>query len=211
MHIQKSFAETRIEVLQGLIRSRPLATFIVASDDNIIVNHMPLMLDAGAGKYGVLKGHVPRGNLLWQCLDGRHKALAVFHGPETYITPLWYPSKQEHGKAVPTWNYVVVHAHGYPGAVHDAGWLLEHLNAMTDQQEAANAEPWSVADAPSDYVAMMVRNVVGIEMPVSAIEGKWKVSQNRPEADRLAVAAALHARGDANSLAMAALVRGTEA
>lgn len=210
MHIQPHFAETRLPVLHELIRLRPLATFIIANGDDIVVNHMPLMIDCDAAETGVLKGHIPRSNRIWNSLNGQRNAVAIFHGPESYVSPSWYPSKREHGKAVPTWNYVVVHAHGRPTAIHDAAWLREHLEAMTTKHEAAQAAPWQLADAPSDYIELMLRNIVGIEMPIARLEGKWKISQNRPEEDRLAVARALIEHGDSNSLAMAALIQGTE-
>jgi transcriptional regulator len=210
MHIQPHFAETRVPVLHELMRSRPLATFIVAAGDDIVVNHMPLMIENGDSEYGVIRGHTPRSNSIWQTFDGERTAVAVFQGPDTYVSPSWYPSKREHGKAVPTWNYVVAHAHGCPVAMHDEAWLLEHLQALTNMQEAAQAQPWRVSDAPPDYVEKMLRGIVGIEMPITRLEGKWKVSQNRPEEDRLAVAAELRERGDTNSLAMAALIQGSK-
>ena len=210
MHIQAHFAESRVPVLQELMRSRPLATFIVAIEDDIVVNHLPLMIDSNAAENGVIRGHVPRGNRIWESFDGNRKAVAVFHGPEAYVSPSWYPSKREHGKAVPTWNYVVAHAHGCPMAMHDAAWLLEHLQAMTDAQEAAQAQPWKVSDAPPDYVDKMLHGIVGIEMVITRLEGKWKLSQNRPQEDRLMVAAQLRERGEANSIAMAALIQGSK-
>ena len=131
----------------------------------------------------------------------------LFQGPETYITPSWYPSKHQHGKAVPTWNYAVVHVHGVPRAIEDATWLRAHLEQMTDTQEASQAVPWKVGDAPEDYVSRMVEAIVGIEIPIERIEGKWKVSQNRAMPDRLGVVAGLLARGDDQSAAMATLVQ----
>lgn len=208
MHIQAHFAETRVPVLHALMQSRPLATFILANGDDIVVNHMPMMIEGGAGDAGVLRAHIPRSNRIWESFDGQRNAVAVFHGPEAYVSPSWYPSKREHGKAVPTWNYVVVHAHGCPAAVHDAAWLREHLKVMTNTHEAHQAQPWQLSDAPPDYIELMLRNIVGIEMPISRLEGKWKISQNRPEEDRLSVAAALSGRNDSNSLAMAALIQG---
>jgi transcriptional regulator len=210
MHIQAHFAETRVPVLHELMRARPLATFIVANGEDIAVNHMPMMIESDASEYGVIRGHVPRSNRIWKSFGGQQNAVAVFHGPDCYVTPSWYPSKQKHGKAVPTWNYVIAHAHGFPKAIHDAAWLLEHLHAMTSKQEAFQTQPWKISDAPPDYIELMLKNIVGIEMPVSRLEGKRKVRQNRPEEDRLAVAAALRERGDADSLAKAELFQGSK-
>lgn len=207
MYIPKHFEESRTEVLHELIRAHPLATFIVTRDGEIAVNHFPLVISADGGGLGVLEGHVPRANPVWQSLDGDTKAIAVFDGPQAYITPSWYPSKHEHGKAVPTWNYVVAHAHGKPTAVEDRDWLLAHLNALTDQQEATRHLPWKVSDAPRGYVDAMLGKIVGIRMRIEALEGKRKVGQNRPQADRLGVAAGLRSRGGETDLAMEALVR----
>lgn len=207
MYIQTPFEESRPVVLHELIAAQPLATFIVVQDEEIIVNHMPLIVSSDEGDYGVLRGHLPIGNSIWQSFDGTTKAVAVFQGPSSYITPSWYPSKHQHGKAVPTWNYVVAHAHGRPKAIHDPTWLLNHLNDMTNIQESAQRLPWKVSDAPKDYTDKMVSRIVGFEMPISSLQGKWKVSQNRPEADRLGVAAGLRNQGDENSLAMESLVR----
>jgi len=204
MHIQSQFNESRKEVLHGLIRQQPLATFIVHSDQ-LIVNHFPLILEQ-AGEHGLLKGHIPRSNSLWQALENGQQAVAVFHGPEGYVSPSWYPSKREHGKAVPTWNYAVVHAHGTATAMHGREWLLQHLNELTDQQEANQKLPWKVADAPADFTQKMLEQIVGIEMPISSIEGKWKVSQNRPQADQLGVAAGLRNRGSSDDLAMEQMI-----
>jgi len=119
MHIQAHFAETRVPVLHALMQSCPLATFILANGDDIVVNHMPMMIESDAGDAGLLRAHIPRSNRIWESFDGQRNAVAIFHGPEAYVSPSWYPSKREHGKAVPTWNYVVAHAHGCPAAVHD--------------------------------------------------------------------------------------------
>ena len=207
MHIQKPFEESRTEVLHQLIREHPLATFIVCRQGEIVVNHFPLVMSDDGSASGVLKGHVPRANAVWEAFDGETPAIAVFQGPSAYVTPSWYPSKHQHGKVVPTWNYAVVHAHGTPIAIEDSDWLLDHLNALTDQQESLQPRPWKVSDAPADYTAAMLRQLVGVEMQVTRLTGKWKVSQNRSEADRLGVADGLHSLGDGAALAMEALVR----
>lgn len=208
MHTLSKFKESRTQVLHDLIRARPLATFVICQDNETVVDHLPLMVCTGEGESSVLRGHIPRANPIWKSFDGKSKkALAVFQGPDSYVTPSWYPSKHPHGKAVPTWNFVVAHAHGYPLAVHDADWLLKHLNELTDWQESDRELPWQVSDAPEDYIDKMLAHIVGIEMPISELHGKWKVSQNRPQGDRLGVAAGLRRQADENSLAMESLVR----
>jgi transcriptional regulator len=206
MYVQSAFEEQRLDVLHCHIRAHPLATFIMSIGDEIVVDHMPLLIDSQAGEHGVLRGHMPRANEIWQSLDGELDAVAVFQGPNAYVTPSWYPSKHEHGKAVPTWNYAVVHAHGRPRAIADAVWLRSHLEQLTDEHEARQALPWKVSDAPQEFTDRMIRRIVGIEMPIAKILGKWKASQNRPEADRLGVVAGLKSRGDDASLDMAELV-----
>ena len=207
MYQPSHFEETRLDMLHGLIRAHPLAAFVALGDGELIANHIPLLIDASHGPHGTLRGHVARANPLWQRLSAASApAIAIFQGPQAYISPSWYPSKHADGKAVPTWNYAVVHAHGEPRIVDDADWLLAHVTALTAQQEAGQALPWTVSDAPRDFIDRMLGAIVGIEMPIARIEGKWKVSQNRPFADRLGVAAGLESRADALSHAMAALV-----
>jgi len=207
MYIQNQFQESRAEVLNQLIREHPLATFVVCCHGEIVVNHFPLVMSDGGSRTAVLRGHIPRANTVWKAFDGETPAVAVFQGPSAYITPAWYPGKHQHGKVVPTWNYTVVHAHGTPVAIEDSDWLLDHLNALTGQQESTQPHPWEVSDAPADYTAAMLRQLVGVEMRVTRLEGKWKVSQNRSEADRQGVAAGLRSLGDDSALAMEALVR----
>lgn len=204
MHIQAHFSESRKPILHSLIQKHPLATFIVYRDE-IVIDHIPLVLE-DVGEHGILRGHVPKANDLWKALGNGQQAVAVFQGPEAYITPSWYPSKYKHGKAVPTWNYVVVHAHGVPLAVHDRDWLMTHLNQLTDQQESGRNSPWKVSDAPTDFTDKMLEMIVGIEMPISALIGKWKVSQNRLPADKFGVAADLRERGASGDLDMEEMV-----
>lgn len=208
MHIQQKFSETNVDTLHALMRSHPLGTFVVLGDSGIEINHMPFHLELTAGDKGVLRAHMPRGNPLWQQkLDERHEAVVVFQGPENYITPSWYESKREHGQAVPTWNYVVVHAYGRPTFVHDKEWLRAHVTALTNTHEASLSSPWQVSDAPADYIDTMLGNIVGVEMPITRLLGKWKVSQNRPMADRLGVVDGLNALATEKASAMQALVK----
>lgn len=206
MHITKQFEETDPAVLHSLIRAHPLGAWITLADGDLVANHVPLLLDTARGDHGSLVGHVARANPIWRAFSASVDSIVIFQGPETYITPSWYPSKHAHGKAVPTWNYAVVHAHGIPRAIEDRSWLRAHLNQLTDTHEAGQALPWKISDAPEEYLARMIEGIVGIEIPIARLAGKWKTSQNRPEADRLGVIAGLLARGDARSRNMAVLV-----
>jgi len=206
MYVPAQFAETRLEVLHGLIEARPFATFVTSAGGEIVVDHLPLLLDASAGALGTLRGHVARANPLWRQLASDSDSVAVFQGPQKYISPSWYPSKHADGKAVPTWNYVVVHAWGRPRVIEDEEWLLRLVTDLTNTHEAGQATPWKVSDAPADYTERLLRAIVGIEMPIARIAGKWKVSQNRPAGDRLGVVAGLRSSADDESLAMAELV-----
>jgi transcriptional regulator len=206
MYIQSHFEEHRIAVIHQLIRDCPVAALVTTRDGEVIIDHIPFFLNVDSSGESVLMGHMPRSNTVWKSFDGESKAVVVFQGPAAYITPNWYPSKNEHGKTVPTWNYVVVHAHGRPQAIHDAGWLFSHLNQLTDKQEANQSSPWRVSDAPPEYAQQMVRAIVGIEIPISSIVGKWKVSQNKSAADQAGVIEGLEFLGDDNSRAMAELI-----
>lgn len=170
-----------------------------------MANLVPFIVDAEASERGTLRAHVSRANPQWRELAAVAECLVVFQGPQAYITPSWYETKRETGKVVPTWNYATVHAWGAPRVIEDEAWLRAQIDALTKQQERARREPWHVADAPDDFVAAQVRGIVGIEIPIARIEGKWKVSQNRPEADRAGVVEGLRAQGE-TSAAMAALV-----
>jgi transcriptional regulator len=203
MYMPGHFEESRIDVLHALVRGHPLATWVVQGADGLNVNHVPFLVDATRGEHGTLVGHVARANPVWQRLG---PSIAVFQGPQAYISPNWYPSKRAHGKVVPTWNYAVVHAHGTPRAIESHDELLAIVTRLTQTHEADSAVPWAVSDAPADYLEQMLKAIVGIEIPIDRLEGKWKVSQNRALPDRLGTVAGLRQRGDAQSEAMAALV-----
>jgi transcriptional regulator len=210
MYLPKHFEETRVEVLHELIRAHPLGALVTLGADGLDANHIPFEVDPDPAPLGTLRGHVARANPVWRELARGAEALAIFQGPQTYVSPSWYPSKQEGGKVVPTWNYAVVHAYGTPRAVDDAAWLRAFVEKLTDRHEAGRATPWKVTDAPADYVDKMVTAIVGIELPVARLLGKWKVSQNRPARDREGVVAGLQQRGGDVSAAMAELVRGAK-
>jgi transcriptional regulator len=198
--------EDRLEIQHALIRAHPLGTLVTLGSGGLVANALPFVLDAAAGSLGTLKVHLARANSQWRDFDPAVEALVVFQGVEGYITPSWYPTKRETGKVVPTWNYVVVQARGPMRIVEDRAWLAEQIAALTAAHEAGRAAPWSVDDAPPPFVEAQLKGIVGIEIPIGRIEGKWKMSQNRPEADRAGVVKGLRATGDATSLAMADLV-----
>lgn len=202
MYRPKHFEPPSADDLEAAIRSHPLATLVRMTPDGLAADEIPLMQVSGAAGT-LLHGHVARANPLWQDADGQ-PVLAVFRGPQYYVSPSWYPSKREHGKVVPTWNYIVVHVHGTLRAIEDRAWLRRLVGQLTDRHESLRAEPWAVDDAPQTYIDTMLGAIVGIEVDVARIEGKWKMSQNRSAADREGVARGLQAEGGASSKAGAA-------
>lgn len=185
------FQEDRLDVMHGLMRTHPFATLISSATGELTADHVPLVLHDDEGEFGVLRGHVAAGNPLFTKSEGALNVLAVFQGPQAYITPSWYASKQEHGKVVPTWNYTVVHARGALTFIREENWLLRHLHDLTQQHEGHRPNPWAVSDAPEDFVKRQLRGLVGFEIQVTSIEGTWKVSQNKNEADIAGVTSGL--------------------
>jgi transcriptional regulator len=206
MYIPKQFEEPRVDVMHELIRARPLATLITLSSSGLNANHIPLHLSASPTPFGTLQGHVARANPILEDLKKDIEVLAVFHGPDAYITPSWYATKTETGKVVPTWNYAVVHAYGHMRVVDDASWLRAQLVALTTHNEASFSEPWAVSDAPHEFTEKLIGNIVGFEMVISRLSGKWKVSQNQPQQNQASVLEGLKASGLHESSAMAVLV-----
>lgn len=209
MYLPKHFERQDAQAMAQLLQLHPLATVAWQSADGLTAEHLPMMWERGAGDgaRGTLRGHVARANPVWrEAADA--EVLAVFQGPQAYITPSWYPSKAETAKVVPTWNYAVVHLHGRLRITEDAAWLRALVERLTDTHEAAHAHRWQVSDAPADYIEQMLRAIVGIEIEVTQLQGKWKVSQNRSASDRAGVAAGLGSLGDADAMALATLVRG---
>ena len=196
MYLPQHFEETRPDVLHELIRAQPLGLLVTLNEAGLQANPVPFILDPDpAGGPGILRAHVARANPLWRETRGDVDALVVFQGPQAYVSPNWYPSKAEHGKAVPTWNYVMVQARGPLRAIDDAAWVRAFVTRLTTRHEAVQAKPWAVTDAPPDYIETMTRAIVGIEITLAALTGKWKVSQNRSAADRAGVANGLRAAG----------------
>lgn len=199
MHCPAIFREERLDRLHDLIGAHPLATLITSGSNGLMANLIPFSLHADSG-YGILRAHLARGNRQLDALREAGEALVVFHGPDGYVTPSWYPAKAEHGKVVPTWNFAMVQARGKPRVIDDADWLLAQIGQLTDDQEKGRAHPWQVSDAPDDYVAAQLKGIVGIEIPILSLEGKWKMSQNRQAADRQGVLDGLSAEGRCPSL-----------
>jgi transcriptional regulator len=207
MYVPRHNEETGIGVMHELLRANPLGMWVTLGDDGLIANPIPFLIDPERGEFGTLVGHVARANPVWKSFSKTVDSLVIFQGPQAYVSPSWYPAKQEHGKVVPTWNYAVVHAYGKPRVIEDRDWLLNHVEQQTDTREAGLAMPWAVTDAPPDYIDSMLKAIVGIEIPVTKLVGKWKVSQNRPKADRQGVVEGLLARGNEASVEMAELVK----
>lgn len=186
MHCPAMFREERLDVLHKLMATHPLATLITAGSNGLMANLIPFTLHVG-GAYGILRAHLARGNKQLDALREGAEALVVFQGPECYVTPSWYPSKAENGKVVPTWNFAMVQARGTSQVFDDADWVRAQIDEMTNHHESQRERPWKVSDAPDDFIAAQLKAIVGIEIPIHSIEGKWKVSQNRLPADRQGV------------------------
>jgi len=204
MYIPALFAETRVDVLHEFIRTHPLGTLIANGPEGPEAAHLPFFLDASAGK---LRCHMARANPLCRLLQSPGRALVTFVGADHYITPSWYASKREDARVVPTWNYTAVHAAGPARLFDGADSLIKHLHELTDSQESGLPHPWSVSDAPPKYVEGLAKAIVGVEISIDRLEGKWKVSQNRSDADRQGVIAGLEALGSNSSHEMAKLIR----
>lgn len=203
MYLPKHFEVTDPAALHGLIREHPLGALVLSGPDGLGADHVPFEVDADPAPHGRLLAHVARANPLWRSAAEHAEVLVIFQGPSGYVTPSWYPSKQASGKVVPTYNYAVVHAYGRMRAVEDQAWLRGFVTRLTNRHEAGRTEPWHVTDAPDDYIDKMLEAIVGIEITVTRLVGKWKVGQNRTPADQAGVVAGLQARGNAGDLAMA--------
>lgn len=205
-YLPPHFAETDIATLHQLMASSPLGTLITLGSDGLTANHLPFILDPRSGERGRLLAHVARNNAVWHDHDPEQQALVVFQSAEAYISPNWYATKRETHRVVPTWNYAVVHAYG-PMIVHDdVTWIRGQAGMLTKRQEASQPAPWKMGDAPADYTAAMLREIVGIEIPISRLIGKVKASQNREAADRVGAIAGLQETHDAGDEAMAEIM-----
>lgn len=189
MYLPEHFAVDDRVAMGALIDAHPLAALVTADADGLDANHVPLVFDPDAGPHGVLRGHVARANPMWRTLQGHPHVLAIFRGPQHYVSPAWYPSKQVDPRVVPTWNYAVVHAHGSAHAIEDREWLRSLVTSLTERHEREHATPWHVTDAPPEFIDKMLAGIVGIEIEVTRWVGKWKASQNRSAADQQGVTA----------------------
>jgi transcriptional regulator len=199
VYVPEHFREDRLESIEAVIRDHPLATIVVFVEGRFEANHIPLILQSGEHSLRVLQGHVARSNPLAEHARQGAAYLSVFQGGSAYVSPSWYPSKREHGKVVPTWNYVAVHVHGRMRAVDDVVWIRDQMDRLTQQQESQLETPWSIDDAPAGYIQRMAQGVVGIELTIEHIEAKWKTSQNQSSENRAGVIAALsHSNRDSD-------------
>lgn len=209
MYIPAAFKEDRIEALHAAIRAAGPATVVSMTPQGLFASHAPLLLDPHPAPYGTLLGHLAKANPHGRMADATVQTLVIFYGPNGYITPSYYAAKQEHGKVVPTWNYVAIHAYGTLETFDDPGPLLDVVTRLTDQHEQPRARPWAVSDAPGDYIQGMLRGIVGIRLAIARLEGKVKMSQNRPAGDHAGVIAGLREDGqDAVAEAVAAALGG---
>jgi transcriptional regulator len=207
MYLPRHFEETRVDVLHRLIQERPLGTLVVVTPAGLEASHLPFEIDAEPAPFGTLRGHVARANPIWKSFDARSDALVVFQGPDGYVSPAFYPSKARDARVVPTWNYVAVHAYGPLAALDDAAWLRSFVGRLTERHERGRADPWHVSDAPADFLDKMLRGIVGLEIPIRRLAGKWKLGQNRAPEDRLGAADGLSREAPAQAAGLAALVR----
>ena len=207
MYLQSAFQEDRAELQHGLIRVYPLGTLIVASGGSVTADPVPFILYPDEGERGVLRAHVARANPVWRVLQEAGECLVVFQGANDYISPSWYASKAEHHKVVPTWNYSTVQVRGTARVMDDARWLRPLLDDLTAMHEQRLPQPWKLSDAPPAFIETVMQAIIGIELPITSIAGKWKTNQNRSVADREGVVAGLQTQP--GGAAMAALVAAT--
>lgn len=206
MYVNPRHRLTDLDAIFSLMASHPLGAWVCVGHEGLVANHVPFVLDRSRGRFGTLVGHVSRANTVWRELGATTPSVVMFQGPQAYITPGWYPGKAEHGKVVPTWNYVVAHAHGVARAIEDREWLFDMLNRLTAVQEARRALPWRVADAPAAFIDKLLRAIVGIEIPIDRLEAKLKASQDEALPDRLGTVRGLQEEPSDDAGAMADLV-----
>jgi transcriptional regulator len=204
MYVPEAFAEYRLPVLHAAMQACGLPIFVTVTADGPVATHVPMMLAPDEGPFGTLHFHLARANPQWRTAAAR-PALVIFAGPDGYVSPSWYPAKAEHGRVVPTWNYVTVHAAGTPDIYHDGARLHALVTRLTNRHEAARAQPWAVSDAPAAYIESQLRAIVGVALPIASLAGKWKLGQNRPAADQTGLLAGYAAEAAPNYAALAAV------
>jgi transcriptional regulator len=195
MYTPKAFEVTDLPLLHAAMKHSDLATLVTTTRQGLVATHLPLLLDESKGKYGMLSGHISRANLQWQETDTNAEALIIFLGLDTYVTPNWYPAKQETGRVVPTWNYAAIHAYGRLSFTEDPEWLRAMVTALTNKHEASFPAPWQVSDAPKTFIDSQLKAIVGFEFEILRFEGKQKFNQNRSAEDRLGVIEGLRETG----------------
>jgi transcriptional regulator len=211
LYLPAHFNETRTDVLHALMRANPLTTLVTLSDSGLLANHIPVQTLDEPAPLGTIRGHIARANPLWHEYRSGSQALAIFQGPQVYISPSFYPSKAKSGEVVPTWDYAVVHASGTLRFIEDVEWLRSFVSGLTQTHESPRPLPCKIDDAPPAYIDKMLKLIVGFEFSIASLAGKWKVSQNRPEADRQGVIDKLQAADDADSHEIAAMLAALEA
>jgi transcriptional regulator len=205
MYIPPAFRDDDKESIRATIRAARLGTLVTATAEGLLATPLPLYLDESEGEHGVIYGHVAKANPQWR-VSAQGDGLAMFMGPDAYVTPAWYQTKQETGKVVPTWNYVAVHAYGPVEFFEDADRLLEIVTRLTNLHEGGRAGPWAVSDAPADFIQSQLKGIVGLRMPIGRLEGKRKMSQNRNAADRAGVVSGLSSSERASDRDVASLI-----
>jgi len=210
VYLPAHFNEVRNDVMHALMRAHPLSTLVTQCDTGLVANHVPVQTLDEPAPLGSIRGHIARANPLWRDYRGDTEALAIFQGPQAYVSPSFYPSKALTGEVVPTWNYAVVHASGTLRFIQDANWLRELVAGLTTTHEAPRAAPWKMEDAPDAYIDKMLTSIVGFEFSITALKGKWKVSQNRTRSDRGGVQRSLASAPDQDSQEIAAMLAARE-
>jgi transcriptional regulator len=205
MFLPDQFRVEDVAEMHALMRARPFAALVSATQAGLYGTHLPTVLKE-EGAFGTIECHLSRANPHWKDLAEGSEAMMIFQGPDGYITPNWYATKAATGKAVPTWNYAIVHAYGRPEVMEEKEWLLRHVTQLSDQQERSEAHPWKVSDAPASYVGVVLRGIVGFRVEITRLEGKWKMSQNRETQDRIAVIDGLKSRAAGDDLEIAEAV-----
>jgi transcriptional regulator len=206
MYTPRAFALDDLPEIQQLIQHTRLAQLVTFGEQGLQANHLPLLLNPDEGPNGTLYGHLAKANRQWQDLQNGSEALVIFAGAEAYVSPAFYPTKAEHGKVVPTWNYLAVHAYGEAEVFTDAERLLRLVTSLTDRHESTRAHPWKVSDAPTDYIDGMLKAIVGFALPIQRLEGKRKLSQNRSAVDINGVREALAASPDKRDQTLARFI-----
>lgn len=207
MYVPTQFREDRLPVLHEAIRRFGFGTLVTHGPSGLEASHIPLLLEDSRGPFGTLYGHLARPNPQWKNIGSGTPALAIFLGPNTYISPSWYPTKHETGKVVPTWNYLAIHAHGEAETFDDPERLRAHVTQLTNAHEGARPAPWAVSDAPSEFIDGMLRGIVGVVIRITRLDGKWKMSQNRPDRDQASVLERLIGEGGPDQAAVADIIR----